>query len=79
MDIWIAINDENATKMVKALNEFGFNPPELQKELFLKKEKGVVKPHWMHQGQMFKYLSAAQNRGYLCDISRADPSFNSTD
>ena len=41
MDIWIAINEQNAMKMVEALKEFGFDPPELQKELFLKDQKVI--------------------------------------
>ena len=39
MDIWISISDKNALKMVNALKEFGFDIPELKKEMFLKKEK----------------------------------------
>jgi hypothetical protein len=41
MDIWIDINDQNATKMVDALKEFGFDPPELKKEIFLKEQKVI--------------------------------------
>ena len=41
MDVWIGINDQTATKMVEALKEFGFDPPELKKELFLKKQKVI--------------------------------------
>ena len=41
MDIWIAVNEQNAMKMVEALKEFGFDPPELQKELFLKDQKVI--------------------------------------
>lgn len=41
MDIWIARSDQNAVKMVEALREFGFDPPELKKELFLKKQKVI--------------------------------------
>ena len=39
MDIWISINEKNALKMVNALKEFGFDIPELKKEMFLQKEK----------------------------------------
>ena len=39
MDIWISINEKNALKMVNALKEFGFDIPELKKEMFLIKEK----------------------------------------
>jgi len=36
MDIWIAINPENAERVVTILKEFGFKPAELSPELFLK-------------------------------------------
>lgn len=41
MDIWIAINEKNALKMVEALKTFGFDLPEVKKELFLKEEKVI--------------------------------------
>jgi len=41
LDIWIAINEQTAMKMVEILKEFGFDPPELQKELFLKEQKVI--------------------------------------
>lgn len=41
MDIWIAIHPDNAQKMVEVLKEFGFSPPELSKELLLKKDKVI--------------------------------------
>ena len=41
MDIWIAISKDNARKTVEALKEFGFNTPQLKKELFLEKEKNI--------------------------------------
>ena len=41
MDIWIAISKDNAHKTVEALKEFGFNTPQLKKELFLEKEKNI--------------------------------------
>ncbi len=41
MDIWIAINEKNALKIVEALKEFGFDFPEIKKELFLKEEKVI--------------------------------------
>jgi hypothetical protein len=36
MDIWIAMHPANAEKIVTALKAFGFNPPELSPDLFLK-------------------------------------------
>jgi hypothetical protein len=36
MDIWIASNADNASRVVTALHEFGLNVPELSEELFLK-------------------------------------------
>lgn len=41
LDIWIALSKENAAKILMALNEFGFNLPELTEELFLQKEKVI--------------------------------------
>ncbi|MFA5239008.1 MAG: hypothetical protein WC476_04770 [Phycisphaerae bacterium] len=42
MDIWIAMNPANADKVVTVLNEFGFNPPDLSPNLFLK-EKQIIR------------------------------------
>ncbi len=36
MDIWIAVNSRNAQQVVSALKEFGFHPPELSADTFLK-------------------------------------------
>lgn len=36
MDIWVATNPANADRIIAALKEFGFNPPDLSPELFLK-------------------------------------------
>ena len=36
LDIWIASTHENATRIVTALNEFGFGTPELTTELLLR-------------------------------------------
>ena len=36
MDIWIAMHPANAERTVAVLKEFGFDPPELSPELFLK-------------------------------------------
>jgi hypothetical protein len=36
MNIWIAMHPVNVEKIVAVLEEFGFNPPELSAELFLK-------------------------------------------
>ena len=39
MDIWIAINPQNAGKLVAVLKEFGFDLAELSPELFLEKNR----------------------------------------
>ena len=39
MDIWIAIQKENAEKMVAVLKEFGFNTPQLAADLFLRENQ----------------------------------------
>ena len=41
MDIWIAINEKTALKMVEVLKIFGFDLPEIKKEVFLKEEKVI--------------------------------------
>ena len=35
MDIWVASTEENAIRIITALKEFGFDLPELSKEMFL--------------------------------------------
>ena len=39
MDVWIAANEKNAMKMVGALKQFGFDLPDLNKEIFLTEKK----------------------------------------
>jgi len=39
MDIWIAMQPQNAVKLVAALKEFGFDVPELTAKLFLKENQ----------------------------------------
>jgi hypothetical protein len=39
MDIWIGVSEENATKTVLAVGDFGMPKETLSKELFLKKDK----------------------------------------
>lgn len=39
MDIWIAIEPENAKKVIEVLQEFGFGVEELTPDLFLKEEQ----------------------------------------
>ncbi len=41
MDIWIAIDPENARRVIEALREFGFDLPELIPDLFLQANKIV--------------------------------------
>ena len=35
MDIWVAVNPQNAERLVETLMAFGFNVPDLSSELFL--------------------------------------------
>jgi hypothetical protein len=42
MDIWIAMNPANADRVIAVLNEFGFNPPDLSPDLFLK-ERQIIR------------------------------------
>jgi hypothetical protein len=41
LDIWIAINRQNAEKVVAVLREYGFDLPELSPELFLEKDRMI--------------------------------------
>jgi predicted nucleotidyltransferase len=41
IDIWIAIQPQNADKIVSVLREFGFDEPDLSTELFLKQNQIV--------------------------------------
>jgi hypothetical protein len=38
MDIWIAVNDANAEKVVAAVSDFGMPRESLSRELFLEKK-----------------------------------------
>jgi hypothetical protein len=35
IDVWVAINEQNALRLVAALKDFGFDLPELKPDLFL--------------------------------------------
>jgi predicted nucleotidyltransferase len=41
MDIWVAISDQNAHKLVRVLKDFGFRVPNLKPEVFLGKDRIV--------------------------------------
>lgn len=41
MDIWVATRLSNASKVMAALKEFGFDVPELRRELFLQRDQIV--------------------------------------
>jgi len=41
MDVWIAIHENNASKIVEALKQFGFDLPDLKKEIFLTEKKVI--------------------------------------
>jgi hypothetical protein len=41
MDVWVAVNPENADRIVVALKQFGFAVPELSAELFLRQNQIV--------------------------------------
>ena len=36
MDIWVALHPDNADRIVAVLKDFGFDPPDLSAELFLR-------------------------------------------
>lgn len=41
IDIWVAMSSVNASKIVTAIKEFGFNVPELRESIFLEKNKNI--------------------------------------
>jgi predicted nucleotidyltransferase len=41
MDIWVAISEDNARRLVRALKAFGFDVPDLKPELFLEADRIV--------------------------------------
>jgi hypothetical protein len=41
IDFWVAMTSENAERVVEVLKEFGFDVPELSKDLFLKRDQIV--------------------------------------
>jgi hypothetical protein len=41
MDIWISIDENNVSKIIKVINEFGFNDPALSSEIFINQKKVV--------------------------------------
>jgi hypothetical protein len=41
MDIWIAIDRQNADKVVAVLHDYGFDLPELSPELFLEEDRMI--------------------------------------
>ena len=41
IDVWVEISDDNASKLVSVLEEFGFTLPELTADLFLQSERIV--------------------------------------
>lgn len=41
MDVWIAVHPENARKLVRTLNEFGFTSEDIVPELFMEEDRIV--------------------------------------
>lgn len=41
IDFWVAVNPQNAAKLVRLIREFGFEVPALSEELFLQKGRIV--------------------------------------
>jgi hypothetical protein len=41
MDIWVAMQSENANRVVSALKEFGFDMPQVSSELFMKDDQVI--------------------------------------
>jgi hypothetical protein len=41
IDIWIAVNPDNANKVVEVIRDFGFDTPELSSAIFLQESKVI--------------------------------------
>ncbi len=41
MDVWVAVNESNASRLTAALKDFGFDAPELTPGLFLREDRVV--------------------------------------
>lgn len=41
LDIWVPVNEKNALKMAEALRQFGFDFPDVNKDIFLKEKKVI--------------------------------------
>jgi hypothetical protein len=41
LDIWVPVDEKNALKLAEALRQFGFDLPEVNKEIFLKEKKVI--------------------------------------
>ena len=41
MDIWVAINQNNAGRIISVLKEFGFDVPDLSEDVFLKQKQVI--------------------------------------
>jgi predicted nucleotidyltransferase len=41
LDVWVAVNETNAARLVDSLTAFGFAVPELRPELFLRKDRVI--------------------------------------
>lgn len=41
LDVWVAVHPENASRLVDALREFGFDLPELKPDLFLQPDRVI--------------------------------------
>jgi len=52
MDLWIAANEKSAMKMVGALKQFGFDLPDLNKEIFLTEKKSF---EWAFRQCVWRY------------------------
>ena len=41
LDVWVAVNSKNASLIVAALKDFGFDVPELSPDLFLREDRVI--------------------------------------
>ena len=76
MDIWVALDGNNAKRLVAVLQEFGFDVPELQSDLFMQENKIIrlgVPPFRIEilttlSGVSFKECYARRQRHVVDDL-----------
>jgi len=53
LDIWVPVDEKNALKLAEALRQFGFDLPDLNKEIFLTEKKSFA---WAFRQCAWRFL-----------------------